>query len=82
MGKLAIIEQSEAPDGLKPMALVRNERGDEALVDVDAAVLTVAEIVLEAQHERRMGWHLENGFYREAFAKIARCLSTKDPRHG
>lgn len=64
----SIVEVSETP-AFERVVTIKTDHG-EAVINLERLALVVAGLVDEAEHERRMGWHVEAGFYSAAFSII------------
>lgn len=62
MNSAKIIEETQGLDGCT-IATVRTERGDEYIINADAAVIGLADLFSTLSNERRLGWELGSGWY-------------------
>jgi hypothetical protein len=71
-----VLEQSEDLNGHQ-MVTVRSNRGDEYVIDVDAAVKALAQLFSDHDNERRFGWQLERIWFQQELSKLrTACTDT------
>lgn len=66
-----ILEESENLQ-LNRIATVRTKRGEEVLINVDAAVCALADLFSDIDNEHRGGWVLAVGWYADALSRLRR----------
>jgi hypothetical protein len=64
-----ILEVSESLKG-HSMMTVRTDRGDEYVIDADAAVIALAELFSTYDNEQRFGWRLDKEWFLSELTKI------------
>lgn len=69
MNSAKIIEETQGLDGCT-IATVRTARGDEYIINVDAAVIGLADLFSDLSNEQRAGWKLGSGWYAEQIARL------------
>jgi predicted Rdx family selenoprotein len=67
--KNCIIEESEDLS-LNRIATVTDNRGGEFVINVDAAVIGLAQLFSDIENERNCGWQLNAGWYEQEIAKL------------
>jgi hypothetical protein len=75
-----IIEESESYPGLHRMATVQTERGDEYVINVDAAVEALAQFFSDYDNEQRRGWTLTAAWFEGELAKLRSASTTPQER--
>lgn len=65
-----IIEESESYPGLHRKATVRSDRGDEYVIDADAALKGLAQLFSDFDNERRFGWNLNSMWFENELKKL------------
>jgi hypothetical protein len=77
-----ILEQSESLKGHQ-MITVRSKRGDEYIIDADAAVEALAQLFSDYDNEKRCGWQLGVGWFEQEFKKLRdACSQSSIEREG
>lgn len=76
-----IIEESENLVGHRMMT-VRSDRGDEYVIDADAAVEALAQLFSDQRNERRFGWTLERPWFEQALSKLKTAALVSLQHHG
>ena len=64
-----IIEASENLK-LETMLTVVSDRGDEFIINSDKLAMALANALSEQKHETKMGWNLENAWFKDAFMTL------------
>ncbi len=65
-----IIEQTDTYPGGQTVMTVRTERGDEYVIDVDAAVEAVARLLSDYDNNRKRGWALQAPWFEHAIKNL------------
>jgi hypothetical protein len=66
---MTVLEESTSLAGRR-MCTVRTKRGDEYVIDADAAVEALAEMFSEFDNERRFGWTLHRAWWEVEYGKL------------
>lgn len=64
-----IIEQSEDLNHHQMMTVL-SDRGDEYVIDADAAVRALAQLFSDIDNEKRFGWSLHGAWYEQELRKL------------
>lgn len=64
-----IIESAESFNG-HTMMTVQTDRGDEYVIDADAAVKALADLFSDLDNEKRFGWNLSAPWYEQELQKL------------
>lgn len=64
-----IIEESEELTGER-IATVKTSRNEEVLINVDRAVIALAELFSNIENERRGGWSLSSSWYSDELSRV------------
>jgi len=67
-----ILEESENLD-LHRVVTVKSNRGDEYIINADAAIEALVQLFSDYDNEKRFGWDLGAGWFEQEFAKLRRC---------
>lgn len=65
-----IIEESESYPGLHRMVTVKSDRGDEYVINVDAAVEAMGQMFSDFDNEKRFGWNLNSSWFETEIRKL------------
>lgn len=72
-----IIEEAETLK-LGRVATVRTARGDQYVIDTDAALRALADLFSDFDNEKRFGWNLARGWYESEFQNLRAVLVKGD----